>query len=208
MDQTTFDFIPLSIDPQTKAISSSSASSSAPSSRALAAEIAELNNLSRALVTLVENPMGVPPPPIPVNPKRSAGVTKLREAANAEFRKGRYEEAGKLYTMGLQMALSRPPWERSQVVRDEVSNLFSNRAQTCMALKRWAEGGVDAEASVEAKRVGNAKAWWRRGRCLLEMGRLEEAREWVGRALELEGEEGELVVLLRDIEERLRKEKA
>lgn len=201
MDQDSFDFISLTIDPQTKAISSTHAS------RTLAAELAELNTMSRALVTLVENPMGVPPPPIPVNPKRSAGVTKLRDAANGEFRKGRYDEAGKLYTMGLQMALARPPWERSQVVRDEVSALFANRAQTCMALRRWAEGGVDAEASVEAKRVGNAKAWWRRGRCLVEMGRLGEAREWVGRGLEVEGEEGELMALLKEIDERLKKQK-
>lgn len=204
MDQTTFDFIPLAIDPQTKAISATSPP------RALSAELTQLNTLSRALVTLVENPMGVPPPPIPVNPKRSAGVTKLRDSANAEFRKGKYDEALKMYTMGLQMALARPPWERSQVVRDEVSALFANRAQTYMALRRWAEGAVDAQASVEAKKVGNTKAWWRRGKCLFEMGRLGEAREWVGRALELEGEEGELVALLKEIDERMRrgKEKA
>lgn len=201
MDQDSFDFIPLKIDPQTKEVTSTHAS------RTLDNELTELYTMSRALVQLVENPMGVPPPPIPVNPKRSAGVTKLRDAANAEYRKGKYEEAGKLYTMGLQMALARPPWERSQVVRDEVSALFANRAQTCMTLRRWAEGGVDAEASVEAKRVGNAKAWWRRGKCLLEMGRLGEAREWVGRGLEVEGEEGELVALLKEIDERLRREK-
>ncbi|CRK31615.1 hypothetical protein BN1708_015986 [Verticillium longisporum] len=51
--------------------------------------------------------------------------------------------------------------------------------------------------------VGNAKAWWRRGRCLQEMGRLEEAREWVRRGLGMEGEEAELVALLRDIETRI-----
>ncbi|CRK13538.1 hypothetical protein BN1723_010083, partial [Verticillium longisporum] len=54
-----------------------------------------------------------------------------------------------------------------------------------------------------ARKVGNAKAWWRRGRCLQEMGRLEEAREWVRRGLGMEGEEAELVALLRDIETRI-----
>ncbi|TGJ83190.1 hypothetical protein E0Z10_g5576, partial [Xylaria hypoxylon] len=58
--------------------------------------------------------------------------------------------------------------------------------------------------SVEAKRTGNAKAWWRRGKCLLEMGRLDEAREWVRKALELEGEEAELAGLLKDIDARLK----
>lgn len=56
-----------------------------------------------------------------------------------------------------------------------------------MAMQGWAEGAVDAECSVELKKVGNAKAWWRRGRCLVEMGRLEEARKWVEDALEFEG---------------------
>lgn len=72
-----------------------------------------------------------------------------------------------------------------------------------MALQAWPEGAVDAEASVEAKKVGNAKAWWRRGRCLLEMGRVGEAREWVRQGLEIEGREAELVGLLKEVEERL-----
>jgi translocation protein SEC72 len=67
---------------------------------------------------------------------------------------------------------------------------------------------VDAHASVEARWVGNAKAWWRRGRCLAEMGRFEEARDWVRRGLEVEGEEGELVQLLKEIEERIEKQQA
>lgn len=100
------------------------------------------------------------------------------------------------------MALTRPLWEPQGLVRDEVAGLYANRAQAHMAMMNWVEGAVDAEASVEAKRVGNAKAWWRRGRCLLEMGRLEEAKEWVGRGLEMEGNEADLVGLLKEIEER------
>jgi len=203
MDQDKFDFLPLSVDPKTKAVTPGPQQ---PTSRTLESELAQLNMLTYMLNTL-EGPLGVPPPPIPVNPKRSAGVHRLRDAGNAEFRKGKYDEAGKLYTMGLQMALSRPPWERSQLVREESSALFANRAQTCMALRRWPEGAVDAEASVEAKRVGNTKAWWRRGKCLMEMGRLAEAKEWVGRALELEGEEGDLVALSREIDESIEKAK-
>lgn len=76
-----------------------------------------------------------------------------------------------------------------------------------MAMQAWPEGAVDAEASVEARRVGNAKGWWRRGRCLVEMGRLEEAREWVKKGLEVEGEEGELVTLLKDIDAAIERKK-
>uniref|UniRef100_A0A0B7K4Q9 Uncharacterized protein n=1 Tax=Bionectria ochroleuca TaxID=29856 RepID=A0A0B7K4Q9_BIOOC len=56
------------------------------------------------------------------------------------------------------------------------------------------------DPNVEVKKIGNAKAWWRRGKCLLEMGRLDEAASWVRGGLEVEGEEGELVALLKEIE--------
>jgi translocation protein SEC72 len=71
-----------------------------------------------------------------------------------------------------------------------------------MGVQSWAEGAIDAEASVEAKRAGNAKAWWRKGRCLLEMGRVEEASEWISRGLEMEGMEEDLVKLLDECEAR------
>lgn len=201
-DLDTFTLLPLKLDPQTKAISAAAGHST----RALDAELSTLNALHRALLGL-ENGQSVPPAPLPVNPKRSANVTKLRESGNAEFRKGKYADAVKFYTLGLQMALTRPAWEPSQLVREEAAQLYSNRAQAHMAVQAWPEGAADAECSVEAKRGGNAKAWWRRGRCLVEMGRLEEAAEWVGRGLEIEGEEKELVELLRDVEGRLRKDK-
>ncbi|KAB5550878.1 hypothetical protein GE09DRAFT_1123999 [Coniochaeta sp. 2T2.1] len=197
-DLETFTLLPLHLNPQTKAITSS------PPSRALDTELSTLNSLHRSLLAL-DPPSLVPPPPLPVNPKRSANVTKLRESGNAEFRKGNFPSAIKFYTLGLQMALTRPAWEPSQLVREEVAHLYANRAQAHMAMQNWVEGGLDAECSVEAKRGGNAKAWWRRGRCLVEMGRLEEAAEWVGRGLEIEGEEKELVELKVDVEGRLRR---
>ncbi|CAK7244210.1 MAG: hypothetical protein STHCBS139747_005745 [Sporothrix thermara] len=194
----TFTFYPLRIDPKTKALDS------IEPTRALDAELTAVNQLHRALLG-IEGGLPVPPPPIPVNPKRTAQVNKLRDSGNAEFRKGRYAEAIKFYTLGLQMALTRPVWEPPQLVHEEVATLFANRAQAHMATQGWAEGAVDAEASVEAKKTGNAKAWWRRGKCLLEMGRLEEAQEWVRRGLEMEGEEHDLLALRVEIQSRLEK---
>lgn len=200
-DPETFTLLPLHIDPSTKAISSIDSSSST-SARTLQDELTTLNQLHRALLTL-DSP--IPPPPVPVNPKRSAQITKLRESGNAEYKKGKHADAIRFYTLGLQMALGRPLWEPSGLVRDEVAGLYANRAQAHMASQAWVEGAVDAESSVEAKKVGNAKAWWRRGRCLVEMGRLEEAKEWVGRGLELEGNEADLVGLLREIDGKVKK---
>ncbi|CAK7229257.1 hypothetical protein SCUCBS95973_007158 [Sporothrix curviconia] len=194
----TFTFYPLRIDPKTKALDSTEPT------RALDAELTAVNKLHRALLG-IEGGAPVPPPPIPVNPKRTAQVNKLRDSGNAEFRRGRYADAIKFYSLGLQMALTRPVWEPPQLVHEEVATLFANRAQAHMATQGWAEGAVDAEASVEAKKTGNAKAWWRRGKCLLEMGRLEEAQEWVRRGLEMEGEEHDLLALRVEIQSRLEK---
>ncbi len=43
---------------------------------------------------------------------------------------------------------------------------------------------------------------------MIEMGRLDEAKEWIGRGLEMEGSEADLVALLREIEDRLKTRKA
>jgi len=103
------------------------------------------------------------------------------------------------------MALSRPLWEPSGLVRDEVAGLYANRAQAHMAMQSWAQGSIDAESSVEAKKAGNAKAWWRKAKCLVEMGRLEEAEEWIGRGLEMEGNESDLVKLLEEVQAKAKK---
>jgi translocation protein SEC72 len=193
-DLDHFDLLPLHMDPQSKAITATR------HSRALAAELEALNTLHRSLLSIDGGSNGVPSPPIPVNPKRTGQVNKLRDNGNAEYRKGKYADAVRLYSLGIQMALQRPGWEPAALVREEVSGLLANRAQAHMATQNWPEGAVDAEASVEARRVGNAKGWWRRGKCLMEMGRLDEARDWVRQGLEVEGEEGDLVTLLKEIE--------
>ncbi|RFU26580.1 hypothetical protein B7463_g9765, partial [Scytalidium lignicola] len=195
-DPDSFTLLPIHLDPTSKAVTSTS------NSRSLSEELATLNALHRSLLS-IESP--VPPPPVPVNPKRSAQITKLRESGNAEFRKAKHTDAIRFYTLGLQMALTRPPWEPCGLVRDEVASLYANRAQAHMAMQNWAEGSIDAESSVEAKKVGNSKAWWRKGRCLMEMGRHPEAKEWVSRGLEMEGNEADLVGLLKEIETKVNK---
>lgn len=130
----------------------------------------------------------------------------MRDQGNASLRTfkpspapAQAHEAIKLYTYGIEMALGRPGWEPSALVKEEAGVLFANRAQAYMAAQMWAEGAGDAETSVELKRAGNGKAWWRRGRCLCEMGRWEEAGGWVQAGLEVEGNEQDLAGLAREI---------
>ncbi|KAK4540968.1 hypothetical protein LTR36_008476 [Oleoguttula mirabilis] len=196
----TFTLLPLTIDPATKALASSDPS--------LATDIDDLNKLHRAFLAL-DTPNQVPPPPAPVNPKRSVQINKLRESGNAAYKKGAFPDAVKMYDFAIRMAAERPMWEASGLVREELANLYNNRAQAWMAQSLWAEGAVDAEVSVEMKRVGNVKGWWRRGQCLKEMGRWEEAGEWVRGGLEFEraGPDkagvGELEALGREVEKML-----
>lgn len=202
----TFTLLPLTIDPQTKSISST-----LPQSTTLTTALQALNTLHRTLLSLPDETHQTPPPPMPIPPKRSAQVQKMREGGNTSLRKTTPQnptapahEAIKLYTYGIEMALQRPGWEPASLVREEASVLFANRAQAYMAVQNWAEGASDAATSVELKRGGgNGKAWWRRGKCLVEMGRWEEAREWVLEGLEVEGNEEELRGLLKEIEGRV-----
>ena len=64
----TYQQVPLTIDPSTKAVTSSDPS--------LAAELEELNKMDRAFVAL-DAPNQIPPPPAPVNPKRTVQINKM-----------------------------------------------------------------------------------------------------------------------------------
>ncbi|TQS38185.1 hypothetical protein Golomagni_01317 [Golovinomyces magnicellulatus] len=185
MDEETFTFLPIQIDTSgNKACVTTSSDS-----QSLQRELELLNQLNQNLINL-KSP--VPPPPVPVNPKHSANITKLRESGNAAFRQGKHAEAIRFYSLGLEMCSKRPLWEPCSLFREEIANLYANRSQVNMSLQNWPEGAIDAQASVEAKKFGNTKAWWRRGRCLLEMGRINEATEWVETALEIEENDAEL----------------
>ncbi|MCJ1286765.1 hypothetical protein MMC26_006111 [Xylographa opegraphella] len=212
--EDTFTLLPLHLDPTSKAISCPSLKSSS-----IAAELALLNTTHRSLLTL-DTPNSVPPPPLPLNPKRSAAIQKMREQGNASLaRKGgtasaanaqaHTQEAIKLYSYALEMALTRLPWEPASIVRDEVAILMSNRAQAHMGLQAWPEGAADAETSVELKPApGNGKAWWRRGKCLVEMGRWEDAADWIARGIETGGDENaELRALGVEVQSQLSKQR-
>ncbi|KAE8356146.1 hypothetical protein BDV28DRAFT_2775 [Aspergillus coremiiformis] len=198
---------PLALDPTSKAINLSSQSTTPASASTVTTELSELNALHRALISL--DPPNVPPPPLPVNPKRSAQLTKLRDTANAAYRKENYADAVRLYTFAIEMGISRPGWEPMTLAREELAGLFANRAQAYMAQQSWAEGLVDAKCSVESKPMGNVKAWWRAAKCLVEMGRWEEAQVAIDKGLEFEPRNGdggkELVALLEEVQEGIKR---
>jgi translocation protein SEC72 len=190
----TYTHIPLHLDPTTKQISALSASSL---DQAALTAISNLNTLHTSLKTL-ETPSQIPPPPVPVNPKRSAQISKLKDAASAAHRKGNYVEAVRLWGYAIDMASGRPGWEPVGLVREELSVLFLGRGESHAGNRAWVEGWKDAERSVECKAgpaagpqgqkgPGNVKAWVLGARCLGEMGRWGEGLGWCEKAVEVEG---------------------
>jgi len=192
----TFNQLPVSYSSATKSVSSDSPS--------LTSDISALNALHKTLISTSSGleASGVPPPPTAVKPQRSAQIAKARDAGNNAQRAGKHAEAVRMYSLAIDMALARPMWEPAALTRDELCGLYANRAQAQMGQGKYAEGAVDAQCSVELRKVGNPKAWWRRGKCLVEMGRWEDAEALVKEAIEYEGREVDLVELEKQIKER------
>ncbi|KAI5790219.1 hypothetical protein EDC01DRAFT_119019 [Geopyxis carbonaria] len=190
-----FTQLPLTMDAATKSISSTHADP------ALTEHLDNLNALHRALKN---TPAGIPPPPVPVPPQRSAAIEKMRTTGNAAFRKGNYPEAVNMYSHGLTMAQTRPPWEPAPLLKEELQVLFANRAQAYMSMGSWPEALADASCAVDFKKMQNPKAHWRKSKCLKEMGRLEEAREALELGLEF-GLDGDLQSLLREVNAMIEK---
>lgn len=190
--------LPLSMNPETKDILASSISD-----LQLANFLASLNTTHKAL----KQPPCidcVPPPPVPVAPQRSAAIEKMRAAGNTAFRQLKHDDAIKYYSMGLAMAMTRPPWEPAPLLREEIHQLYNNRAQAHMGKNNWPEALADASMSAEMKKIGNTKAHWRKARCLREMGRLEQARDTLDFGLEF-GHDADLAGLLKEIDTELEK---
>jgi translocation protein SEC72 len=191
----TYTHLPIHIDPQTKQISILS------SDKAVQDAVATVNKLHNSFKSL-ETPNNIPPPPLPVNPKRSGQIQKLRESAVASSRKGQHQDAVRLLGVGIDMAAGRPSWEPMGLAREELALMYLSRAGALSDVQNWPEALKDAECSLECKRgpgqgpngervPGNAKAYIVGGRCLMEMGRWQDAVEWLEKAIEVEGMEGE-----------------
>jgi translocation protein SEC72 len=187
----TYTHLPVHIDPATKQVSVLS------SDKATQDAIAIVNDL-HAQFKKLETANNVPPPPIPVDQKRTVQIRKLQESATQAAKKGQYSESIKLANLALQMAASRPDWEPSGLKREELHAVYLTRAEAHAGNRDWVDAHRDAVCSTECKKgpqrtpqgqniPGNPKAWTVAGRALLEMSRTEEAVEWLRRGVEIEG---------------------
>lgn len=190
----TYTHLPIHIDPTTKALHVTSSSD-----KPIHDAVSLINELHTQFKSL-ETPNNIPPPPIPVNPKRTAQINKLRETAGQAAAKKNNAEAVKLLTYALDMAAARPDWEPVGLKREELAACYLGRAAAYAEMREWVDAYRDAVCSTECKRgptvtpqgqriMGNPKAYLIGGKALMEMGRTEEAVKWLEKALEVEGRE-------------------
>lgn len=213
----TYTHLPLHLDPSTKILTSTKSGDTD-----LKILLKNINALHTRFKTL-ETPNHAPPPPLPVNPKRSAQLAKLRDSAKQSVQKNDLQGAIRLMTLALQMANDRPPWEPAGMVREELAMCYMERANVHVLAREWVEGWKDAECSAECKRgrqqtpqgqsvPGNPRAFVLGGKCLIEMGRWNEATEWLEKGIELEGADGvdgkEMQILLIEAKEGEKKQSA
>lgn len=210
----TYNHLPVHIDAATKQVSAAS------SDQAVQDALALVNELHTQFKSL-ETPNNIPPPPLPVNPKRTAQINKLRESAGQAAKKGQHSDAARLLTVALDMASARPDWEPVGLKREELAACYLSRAAANAENREWVDAYRDAVCSTECKKgptvtpqgqriLGNPKAFTIGGKALLEMGRTEEAVAWLQKGVETEGTQTDdckvLVKLLEDAKKKAESE--
>lgn len=155
----TFEF---SVDPKTKRVS-------APGQ-----DVSLLNMIANWL-RLLPSQAPFPPPPNILQRELTDSIKEAKEQGNAAYRKKDYEAAIKSYTMGIAMITSRPLWESSSVIADELVVMLANRSAAMLACEAYIEALCDADAAVKIKSAWG-KGHFRKGKALAALHRYEEAR--------------------------------
>lgn len=143
-----------------------------------------------------------PPPPQSVNPARSKQIEVSKKQGNDAFKAGKWGEALKMYSMALDMAASRPPWEPSAMANDEMSVLLCNRSAAFLGAELYAEAYADAHACIELKKPWT-KGYFRKARACIKLGKLKEAKEVIQAGLTYEPQSEELKSVEKEVDDML-----
>jgi len=183
----------LSIDPETQQVSlpSKSPSNRKPAEQKLLEEtLATINDLSQYLVR-APFPHCPPPPQMIQNNPRSAQINTMKEEGNAAFKANDFTKAIELYTIAADAASTRPLFEPSIWIREELSVVLCNRAAAYSSAKMWTEALCDAEVVIQLKRNWN-KGHFRKVKALQGLGRIDEAKDAALLGLEFEPDNADL----------------
>ena len=137
-------------------------------------DLTGLNELAKLLLLSPTAPF--PAQTIPGPNARSQKIAKAKDDGNLHFKKGDWADAVRLYTLAADLAVSRPITESSVYARDELAVALCNRSAAYTNMKEWVNALADAKAVIEYK-PSWTKGHFRKGKALIGMGRLDEAKE-------------------------------
>ncbi|RDB23380.1 Hsp70-Hsp90 organizing protein 3 [Hypsizygus marmoreus] len=157
-------------------------------------------NLNRLAALLVHNPnLLCPPPSNVITQQITQVVTSTKDEGNALFKSGLHTAAINRYTGAASVAISRPPWEANQFMREELSTVISNRSAAYYEAHDYIAALADAEAVIQVRRNWS-KGHFRKAKALLGLNRLGEAADAVKVGLAFEPANTELSSFLAEIE--------
>lgn len=133
-----------------------------------------LNELAKLLLQSPGNPF--PTQTVPGPNVRSQKIAKAKDDGNLHFKKGEWADAVRLYTLSAELAAARPMIESSMFPRDELAISLCNRSAAYTNMKEYVNALVDARAVIEYK-PSWTKGYFRKGKALMGMDRLDEAKE-------------------------------
>lgn len=137
-------------------------------------DLTGLNELAKLLLLSPTTPF--PAQTIPGPNARSQKIAKAKDDGNLHFKKGDWADAVRLYTLAADLAVARPITESSVYARDELAVSLCNRSAAYTNMKEWVNALADAKAVIEYK-PSWTKGHFRKGKALIGMGRLDEAKE-------------------------------
>lgn len=196
----TFTLLPMSMeDKQVGDTTVSILTSNDPSITPLIHQINALTNGFKQSGFALEIP---PPPPQSINPNRSKQIEISKKSGNDAFKAQNWPEALKLYSMALDMAASRPPWEPAAMANDEMSILLCNRSAAFLGAGLYAEAYADAHACIELKKPW-MKGYFRKAKACIRLCRYNEAKEVIQSGLTYEPHSEELRAVEKEVDELL-----
>jgi translocation protein SEC72 len=130
-------------------------------------------------------------------------VTSTKDEGNTLFKKGQHKPAIQRYTAAASFAIQRPPWESSQLMREELSTIMSNRSAAFCEAHDFVAALADAETVIQIRRNWS-KGHFRKAKALHGLGHIAEACDAVRFGLSFEPNNQELAAVLAEL---LREEK-
>jgi translocation protein SEC72 len=120
----------------------------------------------------------------------------MKEEGNAAFKANDFNKAIDLYTVAANAASTRPLFEPSIWIREELSVILCNRAAAYSSAKMWVEALCDAEVVIQFKRNWS-KGHFRKAKALQGLGRIDEAKDAALLGLEFEPDNAVCIFTLK-----------